>query len=293
MRQIPLNALFNSNSPRAVRDTLKPNRFHFKLPNEFILNGRNDKIVGITNLYITKGFRFIDFKLKVKQERLLLDPRTPTTCELLKEDVIRVRKFFDDSILLKDLVININEEFDTLKDIRVLVNGNKPIQLMHSFFEYSNNEGLSAPGSETQSVFIIKSPFNDYTTEDRTVNNYLYTVNFSFDFMNDDFKNIINYENREPRISNDLPIITKNIWDRNSCILYSSLAQGVDDDYLGHTRKYPLNHIKYFRLKGYADEFWVDLYATVDHKAPVYLPSDNKDALYIEAILLDSTQPLL
>ena len=283
-RQIPLNALFNSNSLNAYRDPIKQNRFHFKLPNEFILNNsRNDKIVGITSLYITKGFRFIDFILKVKQLRILRDPSTPSTEEVLKEDLIRVRKFFDDSILLKDLVISINEEFNLLKDIHVLVNGNKPIQLMHSFFEYSNHE----------SVFVIKSPFNEYTEDDRTVNNYLYSVEFDFESINDDFKNVINYNDKEVRPNKTKPIITKNIWDRNSCILYSSLAQGVDDDYLGHTRKYPLIPIKYFRLKGYNDEFWVDLYATVDHKAPVYLPADDKDALYIEAILLDTTEPLL
>ena len=283
-RQIPLNALFNSNSLNAYRDPIKQNRFHFKLPNEFILNNsRNDKIVGITSLYITKGFRFIDFILKVKQLRILRDPSTPSTEEVLKEDLIRVRKFFDDSILLKDLVISINEEFDLLKDIHVLVNGNKPIQLMHSFFEYSNHE----------SVFVIKSPFNEYTEDDRTVNNYLYSVEFDFESINDDFKNVINYNDKEGRLNKTKPIITKNIWDRNSCILYSSLAQGVDDDYLGHTRKYPLIPIKYFRLKGYNDEFWVDLYATVDHRAPVYLPMDDKDALYIEAILLDTTEPLL
>lgn len=279
-RVIPLNALFNSNSDKATRDPIKKNRFHFKLPNEFILNNsHNDKIVGITNLYITKGFRFIDFILKVKQVQILLSTETPSYEETLREDLIRVRKFFDDSILLKDLVIDINKEFDNLNDIEVKVKGTKPIQLMTSFFEYSDHT----------SVFTIKSPFNEYTIDERTVDNYLYSVEFDFVYINNDFKNIINYENHKPRLLNTEPFITYNIWDRNSCILYSNLAQGVDENYLGHTRKYPLQFIKYFRLKGFNDGFWVDLFSTVEHKAPVYLPDDNKDALYIEAILLDST----
>ncbi|EAX65100.1 hypothetical protein TVAG_519010 [Trichomonas vaginalis G3] len=96
-----------------------------------------------------------------------------------------------------------------------------------------------------------------------------------------------------PRKNEFSKIVTPGIWDRKQAILYSNIAKGVENEFIGHTRTSPLPNPKYYKLTGFNREFWIDMFSTHDHKCPVFLPPDHKDCLYIEAQLLNSTIAVL
>ena len=332
-RQIPLETVFNSNSPNSWRDPIYKNRIHFKFPDSWTDNISKDSIIGIRSLFITKGYRHfnmdIGYKIHKKFTARFQPNGSTTDAEIPSESGdnyfgggnVNVSKFFDDSTNLKDLINEISEslkavnspvtddEGNTYKSyFSNLLSGEQHLtteQLkliddntyIESYFEYVNNE----------IQLVIKTPFNDIEESKRTTihiePNYtyinvegtlrvynVYTIELGLYNVNDDARNILNFTSEESDTieSTANPIIRKNIWDRNSCILYSNLSYMSEGSYLGHTRKYDIPKLKYYILTSSNKSFWVDLFATCDHNAPVMLPLDNKDELYIEAQLLTS-----
>ena len=64
-------------------------------------------------------------------------------------------------------------------------------------------------------------------------------------------------------------------------------------NFIGHTRRYEMNNIMYYEINNRNQTLWIDLYTSVDHKCNVYISSDGKDELYIEATLFTSTNAVL
>lgn len=73
----------------------------------------------------------------------------------------------------------------------------------------------------------------------------------------------------------------------------SSFSSDAIDSYLGHTRQDPYCPIKYYRLSSDSKRFWIDLYETRDHTVGVCLPEDDKDVLYIEAVVCFSASGMI
>ena len=82
-------------------------------------------------------------------------------------------------------------------------------------------------------------------------------------------------------------------WSRYQCYVTSSISNDSEDNYLGHTRTDPYAPIKYYRLSSDSKRFWIDLYDTRDHEIEVKLPDDNKDVLYVEAVVCFGTKGML
>ncbi|EAX78011.1 hypothetical protein TVAG_312640 [Trichomonas vaginalis G3] len=137
--------------------------------------------------------------------------------------------------------------------------------------------------------FIIFSPFNELAEKKENP----LRIKFQISEPSDDFKSVFNYDAMLPRKNDYSEIRFPGIWDRKQAILYSNIAKGVENEFIGHTRNSPLPNPKYYKLTGFNREFWIDMYSTHDHKAPVLLPPDGKDCLYIEAQLLNSTIAVL
>jgi len=319
----PVETVFMSNSDIARRDTLKTNRIYFKLP-ETWCNSQNDSVIGIRNIFISKSFKhpILEFNYRLWEEVVDIDistqsPSPPsTTTTFIYGDTYTVDKFFDDETLMKDCVKTFNE-FLALTDITIhlpkyytVTENNttithygfqdnvlkilKKTPIISTAFEYVYDEA----SKEHYNRFVISSPFDVLSEATRSYTDlgtsnhqitHTYYITFDVSLENSDAQSMFgtkqfSVDSNEPVNDNISPIYFNRIWDRNSCIVYSNISEQSDNGYLGHTRKQALQAIKYYPIKGNKNIFWVELYSTCDHKAPVVLLEG--DELIIEAQLL-------
>ncbi|KAI5504232.1 hypothetical protein TVAGG3_0626520 [Trichomonas vaginalis G3] len=99
-RQIPLSVAFSSENPDVK---IKGNRVTFKFPTDWIVNINEEKYIGITNMYITRAFRKVDFILQVEIEN---DEQS------LSAQNIHIYKYFKDDTTLQQCMISFNEMFE-------------------------------------------------------------------------------------------------------------------------------------------------------------------------------------
>ena len=289
-KQIPQETVFMSKAETTTQDKIIKNRIHFQFPKNWSTNTFKTNIIGIRSMYITKGYRNATIQLKLTLIIIDLDDNVTE-----ESYIINVDKFFDDETLLKDFITKINDHIQAISWKNMPPNFNQALRCYYDFVADDENTDFH------KSRFVITSPYNELPEEDRTLNiagkggvtsGYIYHFEFEILSMNEDCKNILNFSN-DTREDISKPVYTYNVWDRNSCILFSNLAYMSEKSFLGHTRRHELNEIKYYELTNSNQSFWIDLYAAVDHKAPVYLPKDNKEELYIEAQLLTSDKAVL
>ena len=295
MNKYPIETTFMSNSKNSRRDPLIKNRIHFKFPETWCNSiSEQNRVIGIRNMFITKAYSKPEIRLSyILQLKSVVGSSQPVYTNV-KTGVISVSKFFDDSTLLKEFIKKCNTEFDKLsfEDTFVpsefgfsedKINMINETPFFQSYFEYvEDNNG------EHKARIVFSSPFNELHEEIRgyyiydSQTSYTYYFNYDVVCVNDD--SISLFETDKERINEKGPIYFNDIWDRNACILFSNISEHTDDGYLGHTRKQQLTNIKYYEINNNNRTFWVDLFATCDHKAPVILP--QKDELFIEAQLL-------
>ena len=299
---VPLEVVFMSNSTESFRDPIKKNRIHFKLPDIWCNAIKHDPMIGIRNIFIVKGFKHP--RLKLSYSLLCDETQTVTyqgsdvqtteeTVEVKSENII-LEKYFDDDDLIKAFVGKINNRLDKLAFNSVFTTNNgftqaqldtiKQEPFLHAHFEYVEDNDVVH-----HNELVFDSPFNDLdesirtmTVEtDNTTTEKLYYFKFDVTLENQAAQRM--FTSKVGTFDSD-PVKFVNVWDRNACILYSNISEQCDNNYLGHTRKQPIPQIKYYKLKGSYRSFWVDLYATCDHKAPVILTPE--DELFIEAQLI-------
>ena len=297
---IPLETVFMSNSNTSWRDPNIKNRIHFNLPNNWVNRvNNNKKIIGIRNMFISRAFKhpIVSIKFSLNLRFKTYNPGTGSY-EILTQEIakrkLRVGKFFDVDVVLKDYLIKINQAFkeiDLFNELRFdseqlpgimpeYYEDIKSTRFLITYFEFIK------PDKHRHNLrLVIKSPFNELPEEKRsyvtndTINTYY--VNFDISLDNEDANKL--FSDKVGGYDEE-PIYFNQLWDHNSCILYSNISEECDNGYLGHTRKYSLApSIKYFIVNNNMRSFWVDLFATCDHKAPVVLPQD--DELVIEAQL--------
>ena len=296
-RQIPQEVLFRSDSLSTRKDSIKKNRFHFKFPNNWVTNPHKEPIIGIRSLYIVPSYKFALISLRVA---VYAHDYTNPDWQLVPETecVIKAGKFMDDGMRLYDFVnqlyINMEEQFKP--NIINIMNA----RFLRCFYQYK-----AINDSEHECQFVIKSDYNELPEDDRTeevtINDIkrdrTCLIDFQIEEINDDARNLLHFdvdaagEVIDSRVNTIDPIVTHNLYDYNQCILYSNLAYMDEDAFLGHTRHYLIEPIKYYELKNNNQSFWVDLYAANDHKAAVEL--NEGDALYIEARLLMTNEATL
>lgn len=292
LRQIPQETVFMSKAETSYQDKLIKNRIHFAFPKNWSTNQNKTNIVGIRSMYITKGYRNAEITVQITLNTV----DNLSEVQKIESHTIKIDKFFDDYTPLKDFIIKLNEKFRLIEWEHLETPNfeqNLALKCYYEFIQDQENPDFH------KSRFVLKSPYNDLPEEDRTVNKGAGLVEWTtyyFEFqilsVNEDCKQLLKY-NGDTRTDDSQPLYTFDVWDRNSCIIFSNLAYMSEKSFLGHTRKHENKNIKYFELTNNNQSFWVDLFAAVDHKAPVYLPEDGKEELYIEAQLLTSSNAVL
>ena len=296
---IPLETAFMSNSDNSWRDPNIKNRIHFTLPNNWVNRVDNKKIIGIRNMFISRAFKHpiitVNFSLNLRFKTY--NPATYSfdiTNQEIANRKLRIGKFFDVDSVLKDYIEKINQSFKEIDFINELkfeteqlpgINPEYYEDVKNARFLATYFEFIKLDSHSHNLRLVINSPFNDLPEEKRsyitndTTNTYY--VNYDVILENEDANKLF----RDKVGGYDDKVIYFNqLWDLNSCILYSNLSDECDNGYLGHTRRYPLiPSIKHYVVNNNMRSFWVDLFATCDHKAPVVLPED--DELIIEAQL--------
>lgn len=125
------------------------------------------------------------------------------------------------------------------------------------------------------------------------------TINIAYDFV--DLFNVgkeayqnppemyLTYETRD--IGNEYQsIIVRNakwsptinfydVWDRNSCKVYSSIAEQSNHNYLGNSQIY-FSPIKYYKVNATDQRFWIEFYSGRHNKIPIKLPLN--ESFYVE-----------
>ena len=302
LRQIPQETVFMSNADTSYQDKLVKNRIHFSFPKNWSTNQNKTNIVGIRSMYITKGYRNAEISVQVT----LNSVDNLSDVQKIESHTIKIDKFFDDYTPLKDFITKLNEKFRSIEWEHLDAPNFEPNLALKCYYEFILDQ--ENPDFH-KSRFVMKSPYNDLPEEDRTVKKgtslvewMIYYFEFQILSVNDDCKQLLKYiedtrtddsSGKEDKNKYAQPIYTYDVWDRNSCIIFSNLAYMSEKSFLGHTRKHENKNIKYFELTNNNQSFWVDLFAAVDHKAPVYLPDDGKEELYIEAQLLTSSNAVL
>ncbi len=119
-----------------------------------------------------------------------------------------------------------------------------------------------------------------FIESDRTDSNY----------KNTDFADLFNigdepYQNNPYKFNNKWcrRLDFKNVWDRHSCKVYSSIAEQSNKYYLGNSQIY-FSPIKYFKLNSTDQRFWIELYSGRHNNIPVLVP--NNESFVIEMQLL-------
>ena len=292
MNNIPLETAFMSNSSRAWRDPNIKNRIHFRLPDNWVHQiSNNSKVIGIRNMFIARSYKhpIIEVTCKLMQEIYTKGSSStpPTTTEQeVATRRIRIDYFFDYDTELKDYVNHINKMCETIdfsNNFTVKNDNNsagltkdayetlKQLSNVITYYEYlpdSNNNNFN------YSRVVFESPFNTELNDIRsywTINSMTstemcitYFNKFDVVLLNEDAESIL--KNREGT-DNEQSIYYNNIWDRNSCIVFSNISEECDNGYLGFTRKQgTIAEIKKYNINDRVNTFWIDLYSSKDRK---------------------------
>ena len=295
--QIPIETVFRTADPHYSRqDTNYRNRYYFRFPDNWTNDVNKDAIIGIRSIFTSTANRLVSFTLKYQY--YLCDENNNTIKSFDSHDLL-FNKFLDDSMQLKDLASSFYKECQDIKFTPEIIKPSNsdftPLQLkiltnttpFDLHYQYDNHK---CDIHITPNFNYISTAYSGIQYEGKT--RYI-KIRYMIYKLNDDAKKIFN--SQEAYLNTNFTseeTITENIWDRNSIILYSNIANDSDNQYIGHTRKYNYPVIKYYRIPGYTKEFYIDLYSTGDHQCPIYLPSDNKDEIFIEAQLLTSAEQI-
>lgn len=288
---IPIETVFRTGDPLYARqDKNYPNRYHFRLPDNWTNDINKDAIMGIRSLFTTKSNRLVSFDIRTVYS---IYSDTNQLVKSYSNTDITFYKFLDDSTQFKNLSDAFFTECQQLKF--------KPSNLgLTAPFEYLTNItplDLHYKYENHKCNLYFTPNFNNVPIELRTFQQDNHTRHLLFEYkiynLNEDAKALFNTD--QDNLNTELTTTetkTENIWDRNSIIVYSNIVSDSDNQYIGHTRKYNNSVIKYYQVKGYSNEFHIDLFSTGDHQCPVELPKDGKDEIFIEAQLLRNAEQL-
>ena len=120
-----------------------------------------------------------------------------------------------------------------------------------------------------------------------------YRVSITLEGISDDFRDLFG-----DNILMGTSRIMLPCWSRKSCMVTSSIGEEdavyieeKNENYIGYTRDYAFDPIKYYRITSKHKRFWIDLWDSRENTVPVNLPYD--DQLWIEAIILFDANSIL
>lgn len=280
-REVPQEVVFKSDT--STKDQKKINRYWFKFPEQWANQKDKDSIIGIRDMYIAKTNRNISFTISF----IFKDRNT--------KEIPAIYKIFyhtwldsDDTIgkickMLKDRSEGILYDYIRNSDVSEWVDPNEDewnlIRTLTADYQYNDTD---------QPILLIASLRDNYYYIDDEGNEHDFDVFLNYTTDDIDTKTILgecDYDSTR--------IVLHPPWTRGQCYVTSSISNDAEDNFLGHTRNDPYIPLKYFRLNSTNKDFWIELYDTRNHNCDVSLPDDNKDILFIEAIVCFTPQGML
>ena len=284
-KEVPYEVMFKLSD--AKQDPIKKNRYWFDFPGQWVNQLDKDAIIGIRDIYLTKTNRHIRLLFNIS----VVEENTNTVwgirqCEsdftMDGEDNIKTFTHkFDDSWFN-----SANQWVTTSSGVGYSsMDYEWKIEHFKAWFDYDDNN----------KQILLKIECSNLCPETVTVtdsNNQTHTCYFKVSFQadNDDTIAVLGTSN----VCIGTRYASTPIWTRYAVYITSSLAEDDRNGFLGHSRPLAFNPIKYYRLKNKDKKFWIELYETRYHDVAVtVLPNDNRDDLFIEAIVTFTSSGML
>ena len=291
-REVPKEVMFKLTD--ATQDQIKKNRYWFDFPSQWADQLDKDPIIGIRSMYLTKTNRLINFNLYINIKDSEDDSHT-----VWKFWWGNMKFYLDGSDTIKEFTYKFNEQW-----YNKMSSNNPNTQLTFSSATYTLGEkdiwshydydpdshtcllSIGTTGSLPESVTVTD-------TDNETHNCY---IEISIEPLNRYTCILFGVEyhtaGAQIRIRGNRNA-SFPIWSRYQCYIKSSLADDDVNNFLGHTRKNNYYPIKYYRLKNKNKKCWIELYETRYHDVPVIIPRDSEDDLFIEAIVLFTSEGII
>lgn len=266
LREVPQEVIFNSS--KAIKDQIVPNRYHFRFPEQWANQLDKDAIIGFRNFYIVRHARFIVFEINIR-----CYSEIATWFELTT--LMKVWLDNDDTI---EKIPRIWEEFWYIDTKTINVENVEANDL------FNNKELIDCWYMDGELHFgrLMKDNLELHGIEGH--------VEINLKTISEDARGIFNIDS----ITSIDELVVHNVWSRHQAYITSSISNETDDNFLGHTSSnrqyYP---IKYYRLTSKNKQFWIDIFESRNHSVPIILSNDNKDVLYIEAIVCFSSNAMI
>ena len=289
LREVPIEILFSTeDTNHCKRDQIKKNRFWFEFPERWANQGDKDAIIGIRDIYLCRRSAPLIFDLEIS----VVDTETQKSWYKASG---RHRIWIGGNDTLNRFIEEFNLKwFDNMKivessDAEAYQNtwNNKLIECYYYYDEDKCKMFIGRPCAMPEIVEYKDSlGTTHYGNVHLTINNF-----------NSDFTALFGEPPHEDGMGNkvwsDLYCIEFNCWSRHQLYITSSISSDDFNGFLGHSRAGSFTPLKYFRITSKTKRFWIDLYETRDHAAPVELPRDGRDVLTIEAIMCFSSTGML
>ncbi len=282
-KEVPKEILFRSDV--AGRDQIKKNRYWFDFPSQWTDRLDKDAIIGIRSMFVSRTNRNVAFKLKISMRE---EDESDEGYTEWAYYTFYMRKFLDGEETIREICSawntyyknNLNRrESDALEGFVEPVWDRDMISMNYWFDDGKCTLSFGRPLDQSE----------DYTFTDANGVSHTCKLVFSYRPLTDDALLLIGGARGEQW--NELKLELE--WSRYQCYVTSSFSNDSLDNYLGHTRQDPYYPINYYRLSSDSKRFWIDLYETRDHAAGVSLPEDDKDVLYIEAVVCFSASGMI
>ena len=288
LREVPYETTFLLSD--ATQDQSIKNRYWFDFPNQWTHQANKDPIIGIRDIYFTKTNRFIKYSYKVS----LFGYSTPLATEE-QIDIIEgtINHWLDGG---NDTVRHITDKFNE----KWLTNGTRTHTCTDEEHTWKTDEikAYFDFDSETKKTCLYFGRGIGETSFYELINGNTTTAlayQVEITALSPDAKILFSGEYFIAPWNNNKPCrVAIPMWSRHQCLVKSSIAMNDKNNILGHTlARFNYTPIKYYRLNRDVKKFWIELYETRYHESPVVFPSDKRDDLIIEAIVMFTSSAML
>ena len=294
----------------AQHDKAKFNRYWFNFPPEWSTANKGESIVGVRSAHIIKRRR----KMEVEIEIYKIHKKT---YEFVCGGT------WNDGTLKEDYITGSNHEYGCFKVIDwVSVDGDLRgfFDAVNSAFKsyiktstldkfVQNDDDIQDRDIQTDGYYD-KNGFHEiiYTERNKAGNQKYYFTNskneqdweytapymnfFKLKSWNEDFADVFNigngiFQNKPEKYQTwHKELIFDNIWDRQSCKIYSSIGEQALHNYIGDS-DVEYSPIKYFKLNSMDQRFWIDFYSDAHYNCPTKLPPNDSFVIEMQFLQYD------
>ena len=288
LREVPYETTFLLSD--AKQDSIIKNRYWFDLPGQWTHQANKDSIIGIRDIYFTKTNRFIKYSYKIS----LYGFSTPQPTDEPIDEIEGVITVWLDGG--NDTIRHLTDKFNE----KWLENGKRTHTCTDEQHKWKADEILSYFDfdNETKKTYLYfgrgigEDPYYSLVDSNETT---LLPYQVEITAISADTKLLFGGEHFIHEWNVNKPCrVAIPMWSRHQCLVKSSIATNDKNNILGHTlARFNYNPIKYYRLNHDVKKFWIELYETRYHESPVEFPSDKRDDLIIEAIVMFTSQAML